>query len=51
MPRMTPKENPKITMYVSVLLRDVNHYIAENKLFTLCIFVVNEINLIYETII
>lgn len=41
MPRLTPKENSKITMYVSVLLRSVNSYIAENRLFTLCIFVVN----------
>ncbi len=41
MPKLTPKENPKIIMSVSSLMHGVNHYIVENKLFTLCIFVVN----------
>lgn len=41
MPKMTPKENPKITMYVSAIFREANCYIAENRLFTLCVFVVN----------
>ena len=41
MPKMTPKENPKITMYVGAIFRAANRYIADNKLFTLCVFVVN----------
>ncbi|MDO4161530.1 MAG: hypothetical protein Q4D80_00800 [Pseudomonadota bacterium] len=41
MPRLTPKKNPQIKMYVLPLIRSANRYMAENKLFTLCVFVVN----------
>ena len=41
MPRMTPKENPQIKMFIAPLLREVNKYMRENKMFTLCVFVVN----------
>ena len=41
MPRMTPKENPQKKMFIAPLLREVNKYMRENKMFTLCVFVVN----------
>lgn len=41
MPQMTPKKNPQIKMHISSIIREANTYMLENKMFTLCVFVVN----------
>ena len=41
MPKMTPKENPQIKIFVRSIIHSANAYILENKLFSLSVFVVN----------
>ena len=41
MPKMTPKENPQIKIFVRSIIHSANAYILENKLFSFSVFVVN----------